>query len=299
MPKENTHAAFAHTVLDQIGNAALKRCVSSWIGAYLLGAVSPDTFYYSPYAHVSERLHGKAGTPTNELLPDLLQAPREMRDVAFACGYLSHCALDIVFHPMIYYLSGNYYDPDARQRARAVYRHRHLETCMDISIGNRVRIHGLLRAGMVEGSAFERYIAGTFALAPAAIRRAYRAQLFYNRAFASPAAWLLARVLLAVGLMRDPNARGLFYGDCRDDGNDPFSGVIGYRDLLQGDEIVSTVPTLLRAARQKATSMIQAAWSYTQGAISLADLLSAVPGESLDTGKVHAPVESIRHLMKG
>jgi hypothetical protein len=37
----------------------------------------------------------------------------------------------MTFHPVIYYLSGNYYDEDPEKRARAVYHHRHLETCLD------------------------------------------------------------------------------------------------------------------------------------------------------------------------
>jgi len=296
MPKENTHAAFAYSVLDQLSDGPLKHGVSAQLGPYLLGAISPDTFYYSPYSAVSEHLHGKAGNPTTELLPDLLQVPRNMRDVAFACGYLTHCALDITFHPMIYYLAGNYYDPDARQRARAVYRHRHLETCMDLAMGNRLRIHTLLKANLVEGLAFEGYLAGAFSVPPAAIRKAYRTQLIYNRAFTSPTAWLLARLLLTLGLMHDPNARGLFYDDCRNDHEDLFSGLIVYRDLLSGHENIRTVPALIEAAREKAMNMIQAAWSYVQGAMTMPELLRAIPGESLDTGKVHAPVESIRHL---
>jgi len=296
MPKENTHAAFAYSVLDQLSGSALKQALSAHLDVYLLGAISPDTFYYSPYSGVSEHLHGKTGNPTNELLPDLLQNRREMRDVAFACGYLTHCALDITFHPMIYYLSGNYYDPDERLRAHAVYRHRHLETCMDLYLGNRLRIHKLFKDSLVEGLAFERSVSGTFSVPPAAIRTAYRSQLLYNRAFASPAAWMLARVLLTFGLMRDPNARGLFYGDCRADTEDPFSGFIVYRDLLTGHEYISTVSALIATAREKAVDMIQAAWSHVQGAMTMHDLLRAIPGESLDTGKVHAPVACIKHV---
>lgn len=296
MPKENTHAAFAHSVLDQVSERSLKQSVCAHLGAYLLGSISPDTFYYSPYSAVSEHLHGKTGNPTNELLPDLLQDPRNMNDVAFACGYLTHCALDITFHPLIYYLSGNYYDPDARQRARAVYRHRHLETRMDIALDNRLRIHTLLKAGLVEGSAFEDYIANTFSLTPAGIRKSYRTQLLYNHAFTSRTAWMLARVLLTFDLMHDPNVRGLFYDDCRHDTQDPFSGPIVYRDLISGHENVGTVPVLMEAARKKAADMIQAVWSFIQNAISIEELLLAVPGESLDTGKLHAPVENIRHL---
>ncbi len=296
MPKENTHAAFAYDVLDSLSEETIRRGLSAHLGPYLLGSISPDTFYYSPYSAVSEHLHGKAGNPTNELLPDLLPASRTPRDVAFACGYLSHCALDITFHPVIYFLSGNYYDPDARLRARAVYLHRHLETCLDMALGNRLRIHALFKPEMVEGLAYESYVAGTFSLPPSGIRKAYRTQLRYNRAFASQAAYTLARVLTALGAPLDPNARGLFYGDCRADTLELFSGPIAYRDLISGREYASAVPALLWSARDKAVGMIRAVWSYLTGAMDMDELLGVIPGESLDTGRVHAPVDGIRHL---
>lgn len=295
MPKENTHAAFAYSILDNC-EATLKRRLSEHLGPYLLGSVSPDTFYYSPYPTVSERLHGKAGNPTNEALPDLLKNPRNMRDAAFVCGYLTHCALDITFHPVIYFLSGNYYDPDARHRARAVYLHRHLETCLDVALGNRLRIHALLKPCLVDGLAFETYVADVFSVPKAAVSRAYRIQLLYNRAFASRAAWSLASGLQAIGLMHDPGIRGLFYGDCRHDSLDLFSGHIVHRDLINGQEHVSTTAGLMRAARDKAMLMIRAAWAYVQGDMPMPELLRAIPGESLDTGKAQVPVESIRHL---
>lgn len=297
MPKENTHASFAYSVLDWVDDSALKGCLSEHITEYLLGAVSPDTFYYSPYSTVSEHLHGKAGNPTNALLPDLLQDPRKMRDMAFTCGYLTHCALDITFHPVIYYLSGNYYAPDARQRARAVYLHRHIETCMDLQLGNRLRIHALFKAGLVDGLAFASYIARTFSLSIADIRQAYRTQRLYNRAFNSELAYNLVRGLLALNIMKDESVLGLFYADCGND-KDMLGGAIVHQDLISGLETVSTVAALMFAARCKAVSMMQNAWAYVQGAITLSDLLEAIPGESLDTGKVQTPVEVIRYLKR-
>ena len=31
--------------------------------------------------------------------------------MAFALGYLTHAAVDMALHPLVYYFSGNYYDP--------------------------------------------------------------------------------------------------------------------------------------------------------------------------------------------
>lgn len=51
--------------------------------------------------------------------------------LAFICGYLTHCALDINFHPFVYYFSGNYYNPDKEESINAQMRHRLIEGWID------------------------------------------------------------------------------------------------------------------------------------------------------------------------
>ena len=51
---------------------------------------------------------------------------------AFVCGFLSHMALDIVFHPWVYAVTGPYYDPDPDKQADSQMSHRLVESWLDL-----------------------------------------------------------------------------------------------------------------------------------------------------------------------
>ena len=51
---------------------------------------------------------------------------------AFVCGFLSHMALDIVFHPWVYAVTGPYYDPDPDRQADSQMSHRLVESWLDL-----------------------------------------------------------------------------------------------------------------------------------------------------------------------
>jgi len=115
MAKENTHLWFAYGLLEHCTGSAMLRDVSDHLGRYMLGAVILDTFYYSAgddLVRISEAFHGRDGNPTNTTILRVIDAARGPADIAFILGYITHCALDITFHPVVYYLSGNYYDDD-------------------------------------------------------------------------------------------------------------------------------------------------------------------------------------------
>lgn len=293
MPKENTHIFFAYDVLSSLADPALREHLSAHLPTFLLGSIIPDTFYYSPHETISDTLHGKDGNTTNSLLPGMIDPKGLSRDLAFTCGYLTHCALDIVFHPCVYYLSGNYYDPDPHKRTQAVYQHRHIETCLDVYLSNPYRIHTVLDGTLIEGLRFEQIIAREFRVDVTTIRQALKKQLLFNRLFASKTAFRILQLLHRLHVVKDDTIVGLFYGICRIDPY-PLDGAIRFKDLVSGEEQARTVPDLLHIAATKAVDMIQHAWRYAQGEITTADLFQAVPGESLDTGRLHSPVSDIR-----
>lgn len=293
MPKENTHVFLAHAILSTIEDHEIRHTLSAQLAPFLLGSIIPDTMYYSPHASVSDTLHGKDGNPTNFLLPDMLGPAGSNRDLAFGCGYLTHCALDIVFHPVVYYLSGNYYDPDPHKRAHAVYMHRHIETCLDVRLANPHRIHSLLHPTLLKGLAFEEALARRFSIPVPAIRQALRKQLRYSRLFSSPLAFRLMHTLNRLAIVKDGTSLGLFYGNCHIE-PDPLDETITFRDLITGAEQMQSIPALIQTASAKAHTMIRHAWAYAHGDINADDLRQAIPGESLDTGRLHAPVTDIR-----
>lgn len=287
MPKENTHLWFANGLLDYIPETTMIREISAHIGQYHLGSFIPDTFFYSTDASlelISEAIHGKDGKPTNEIIFRVLDEAKSMGDIAFILGYISHCALDITFHPMVNSLSGDYYDQNPLKKKEAVYLHRRFETCLDVSIQNPLRIYRLVRTEMIHGLAFEDIVGRIFSASPKDIRRILSRQLMANRIFASSPAYAGARLMYGLGLLKSKEFLSLFYGNIK--GNDCIKEPIRYRDLSTGIEKVEPLSTLFTRARLKALGMIETAWGYAQGTVSGEHLKEMIPGENLSTGEL-------------
>jgi hypothetical protein len=288
MPKENTHLMFAHEVLDHCSDARLLRDACAHMDHYRLGSFIPDTFFYAstkPLKEISEVLHGKDGAPTNEAILDVLDQGCGPFDLAFALGYLTHCALDIVFHPVINALAGDYYDSDPEKRRSSVYLHRHLETSLDARTGNTARIHRLARPGLVKGLAYERFIRRRFSAPQGSLKTALSRQLLLNRFFESAAAYAAARILSRLGASGAYETLALFYPNLRRD-TTRITETITFFDPGTSAERQVTLRELFSRARNKALGMMTAAAGYARGEISRQDLIEAVPGENLSTGEV-------------
>jgi hypothetical protein len=296
MPKENTHLHFAHGLLEEFQGHDIRKVVLEYIRHYLLGSIIPDTFYYGNSAslrRISESFHGKDGNPTNTTIVQVLDHARDKKDISFILGYISHCALDITFHPVIYYLSGNYYDESPEKRARAVYLHRHLETCLDLDIKNSMRLHRLIRIKYLEGLVFEDIISQKFKVPIKSLRHSLRRQIIYNVLFTSNAAYHVVKLASKTGLFKDTSQLGLFYGDAVYDEQIP--SMIEVADLIEGRQWTTTINELFSNARTLAKSMMEAAYGYKIKSVSRDEMLHAIPGLSLDTGKLGVSASSIRH----
>jgi len=298
MAKENTHLWFAYDLLKDYPGTDMIKDISNHLWQYLLGAVIPDTFYYGAGDHlvrISEHFHGKEGNPTNTSIFRVLDAARDARDVAFILGYITHCALDITLHPVIYYLSGNYYDADPEKKSQAVYRHRHLETCLDRDLNNPMRLHRLLRVSHLRGLVFEDIVSRDFRVSIGDIRHSLRRQILFNRLFTSRAAYLLARPAVSAGLMGDPAYLGLFYADIAP--GECLPEQISVADLMDGHERKTSRKDIFLQARSLAKSMVEAAYAYWLRELDRTGLVRAIPGLSLDTGMLGISASAIRHTL--
>lgn len=293
--KENTHLHFAYGLLEDLRGQPVWRDISAHVSHYLLGSVIPDTFYYgssASYRRISESLHGKDGNPTNATILQVLESSREHNDLAFILGFITHCALDITFHPIVYYLSGNYYDETPEKRNHAVYLHRHLETCLDLDIGNTMRFHRIIRTRQLEGLVFERIISERFGVSAKSLRHCLRRQICYNFLFTSSAAYTIATAAARSGLFADTSQLGLFYADASH--GDRFPSLIEAADLIDGTPRATTVDELFLAARTLAKTMMEAACGYWNGFLTREELIHVIPGLSLDTGRLGVSASGIR-----
>ena len=151
MPKELTHILFADQLTDRLGRAGPAQLLRRNHATLHFGSIATDTLYYEvtfpiidrDYAHWGEIVHGghgeDTGTPIREMLRRLQNRPQNTPPsaaddarFAFVCGFLSHMALDIVFHPWVYAVTGPYYDPDPDRQVDSQMSHRLVESWLDL-----------------------------------------------------------------------------------------------------------------------------------------------------------------------
>ena len=143
MPKEITHWLVSIKTAEalrgtQLGDAALRNQ-----NVLKLGAIFPDILFYLPdnpknsrYLDVAHALHGNNGEDTYEQIRQVIEVMKRslyrQELLSFLLGVITHIQTDIVFHPMIYYLTGNYHDAETSKRSKAIEQHRRFECLTDI-----------------------------------------------------------------------------------------------------------------------------------------------------------------------
>jgi len=216
LPKENTHLFFASRLLASAAHRDVLELLNENQREFFLGAVFPDAFFYHPKRSVqsaSARLHGIGDAP-GAIVSLFLAEARQRRcaaDAAFALGYLSHCALDSLFHPVVVELTGGYHDSDPGKRNAARYRHRLLETGVDRQINPCCTFEKMIEIGALNRLGSLDIFAGRNRLPPDALRNAFVLQRRANSLFLRKWAYTLARGAAAVGGPRWKPVLPLFY----------------------------------------------------------------------------------------
>ena len=143
MPKELTHWHIARAVLQQGVPTQVGDIIASNPTVYYFGAIAHDIAFYdltkpsqSNIEQLGNQLHGVDGENTLEPLVEMMERALSQNNprtqLAFVLGMLTHFIADSTIHPMVYYMSGNYFAEDLEERNKAVVRHRMLETAIDL-----------------------------------------------------------------------------------------------------------------------------------------------------------------------
>jgi hypothetical protein len=299
MPKENTHIFFAYDILSCLENKEIVKLVSPYINDYILGSITPDIFFYSKYpevADISEHIHGKDGIPTNEIIFSCLDNAENPKDIAFLLGFVTHCALDIIMHPAIYYLTGNYYDKDPALMSRSRYNHSLFETGLDIKTGNRLRIHKLLKKSSMKGLMFRHIVSNRFKVEGSLLDKTLKKQLFLNMLFDSGMAHKIFKPAIKAGILGDTYILGLFYREAAHSWLN-ISDEYKIRDIITGEKKEVTLKGLFVDAFKKAQIMMNAVFGFYKRSYSMKELQEAVPGENLSTGKLGVSILDIAYTL--
>jgi hypothetical protein len=266
MPKENTHLFFAHRLLKDLHDPEIRGLLKDRQQAFLLGAILPDAFFYHPKKDVntvSQRLHGIDDTPRNIASAFILESIRHQApaDAAFAMGYLSHCTLDRVFHPVIRRLTGDYDDPDPGKKNRARYRHRLLETALDRQVNTCCFMDQMIQVKYLGELHSIRTLAKRTGVLPVRLRKAFSLQRRANGLFRKHWAYLFTRMLERSGKFGLDIVLPLFYAHLA---TDPcrFPETVAFFDSETGREAAGGFETLMDISSGLAEKVFKAAFCF-------------------------------------
>ena len=312
MPKEATHWAIAEKTAERLSGTEFGEAALACPNALRLGAVYPDLPYYltgtgglaKRAGALGNRYHGAHGEDTYDLPRAILAGIEESDEPAHRAmlvGVASHLCADAAFHPLVYYATGNYYDPDPAKRSRAIRGHRRFEGLLDMALcggpeGVRVRNAKHVWAGLEKDpaellpwSVRGQTVEGGEAILAAAAEKFLEAQPL----FGNPAAVLLAKWAapwlpshlkeLAALFYERPSARAL----------ERAGGIFKYLNPATGEECEASARQLMEKA-------------IGDGAALCAEMEAALgrggakafgrAGPSLNFGIVGARVESARYF---
>lgn len=141
MPRDLTHVIIANEIVSRSKESWAKDAARESTAMHM-GAITHDSFLYGPSPKLSTKMHGGFGDDPRAPVLTMLDDVRAEKDSAlkakkkaFALGFLSHMAVDTVFHPFVYSVSGsqvpeNNTSKEGEDLAKA--RHRYAETWLDV-----------------------------------------------------------------------------------------------------------------------------------------------------------------------
>ncbi len=315
MPKEVVHWMVAERAAGLLASGPFGPALARCPNGLKLGAVFHDVLFYLRGEHpaglkaLPHRLHGSHGEDSFDLLR--LQAAHmfvrrgEPLPTAFFVGLASHIFADAALHPMVYHLTGNYYDEDAERRTGAVRRHRGLEALLDmVAAGGPDAVLGQSLRALVdslEGSlslacppeALAELAGCSAAEARRGLAEALDTYCTMQSLCRMPA---LARFLREIAWLLPDKLReitALFYAPQLWEQRGAVAGQIAFRNPVSGEARTAGLAGLMEEAAQSA-----AAFCARQAASLAAGrgLAEAGPGPSLDMSLPATPVSQARHF---
>lgn len=288
MPKENTHLYFADQFHQKNKDLKIKDLIEKYKDFFYLGSVSPDIFYYLKSTEsISEFIHGKNNQKTNLIIFEWLEETKKTqseKDFIFICGYLTHCALDIIFHPAIFGLTGDYYDQDISKRRQAIYSHRHIETALDAQLNHKFNFKKhIFWKKTLELNSIAIILKKRFNLNQADFIKAFKSQYQKNLFFKNLNIFYLAYWLNKLHLKDFQQELGLFYGNLI---KNPFAWdqEFEYQDLFSQEKKIFNLNQAFTQADNYAKIIIEGAFDFYTDKINFNQLSQIIKGENLNSG---------------
>jgi|GEM_PF-3991565 len=185
MPKENTHLWFAQSLIAASETETGLGLLREESLPFFLGSIIPDALYYHPHPRARRMprvLHG-SDPEWKDTTPVWLVAQTGRSgspgSKAFVLGYLSHLALDKVFHPVVHVLSGK--RSGQSSSAETTSRHRLVETALDRLVNQTCFFHRIIQPRIADHVQTLQALAAKAGLGSRDVRHALAIQHLANR----------------------------------------------------------------------------------------------------------------------
>ncbi len=322
MPKEITHIAFSDISLEQIKNTEVGNCINNSKNSFHFGSLAVDSFYYNIKLPIIDKkffqwgdlVHGAEGN--NPFLP-IYSTLKYLKDnkedklfsdkIAFISGYLTHCAMDINYHPYVYYFSGNYYDPDKDESINAQMRHRIIESWIDLYIiktRNKYDTQSAYRVFEPDKLNFNllKFICEHFSKTWEAdekevfnfIRRGYFIQKLSNALYDNKMMKNYVKIINDLSKNKLRSYLALFYPDNYDI-PDYIINFGTFKNPVTGEEFNSSFEILWKNALKLSTDFLNAVDKYVFNNDE-SILFEVIKGYSLDIGLIEVPVKEVKYF---
>jgi hypothetical protein len=316
MPKEITHWQIAAQVAEGLKGGAIGDAAAANSNCLMLGAVFHDILFYLrgpgqtlPFLTLADELHGIRGEDTYEIIRNLTSAIMTSKRpgplMAFMTGLVSHIHTDFLFHPMVFYLTGNYFDPDPAKRTKAVQRHRRIEAMIDLLFcGNpgelkKYSLKGFLKKAEVSvadlfaealgGFARQKGLPNLFRALDRALKIFVFMQKISRNQVLSYAVYSFQRIL--------PNSfkeiTSLFYAPQINAELLKISGVISYRHPATGRVSEHSVQNIFDMAVEESVAFCR---KIEPSIVNNTPMQLNERGPSLEVGLKSVPVEEVSHF---
>lgn len=314
MPKELTHWHIARKAMQKGGPAKVGEIIACNPALYYIGAVAHDIAFYDlsqPFEErierVANQLHGVDGentlVPLSEMMDTALYQNNQHALLAFLLGMLTHFVADSTIHPIVYYMSGNYFAENPDDRDKAVFRHRLFETAIDLWI-EKVNPHEYpsdlshlwREAGEAGRHAFdllvEHYAYPGDKSIRTHFRNAWRNHRFLQTAFSWSTPWRVLAIYRRLGHPSVEKLEALFYSQPLnlsffDSNLDWLHPVTGEPNKITLSELLdSCVKNVLTLFEQLGTQSIEK-WPL---------LVRELSPLSLDSGLPYVPVAQMKYF---
>ncbi|HEY8909956.1 MAG TPA: zinc dependent phospholipase C family protein [Desulfosporosinus sp.] len=314
MPKELTHWHIAREALQRGLPVKVGEIITSNPALYYIGAVAHDIAYYdlskpseARIERVANQLHGMDGentlVPLSEMMDTALKQDDNQALLAFLLGMLTHFVADSAFHPMVYYMSGNYFAKDPDERSKAVFRHRLLETGIDLWLETVDPIEypsdliHLWREAGGDGPRALQLLVGYYAhLGDENIighfSKAWRNHRFLQTAFSWSTPWRVLALYRRFGHPSIEQLEALFYPQPLD--LSFFDANLDWSHPVTGEPNKMTLAELCELSAKKVVELFELLG--TEALENWPRLLRRQPPLSLDSGLCYVPVSQMKYF---